>query len=192
MKKTTLIFASLMMLIFFNACDNKKQVKEGLSDLQIQMEAERKADSLINDAINKSKLPDSTAPMDTFKKAIEIIKYYTSSPNSACGVDCNIIWKNLAKKTVKYAKFTVVPCNAVNDEVNGDYDNGVQKLSVTGPIKTNKTSGYDTYWECTWYNCTIDYMKIIGIEIEYLDGSKISTSDVKIINALGYVRKPNN
>jgi hypothetical protein len=35
-------------------------------------------------------------------------------------------------------------------------------------------------------------MLITGIEIEYLDGSIISTSDVNIIQELGYTRKPNS
>ena len=133
--------------------------------------------------------------LETFKKSIEIIKYYTSSPNSAGGVDCNIIWKNLSEKTVKYVRFTVVPYNEVNDRVKGEHDyngNGEKVAQVTGPVKSKQIYGNGNYWDCLWYNWTIDYMLIIGIEIEYLDGSVISTSDVNIIQKLGYTRKPNS
>lgn len=51
------------------------------------------------------------------EKTVKIIKYYTSEPNSASGVDCNIVWKNISSRTIKYITFTVVPYNAINDTV---------------------------------------------------------------------------
>lgn len=200
MKKVKLMMMTLMMCltttIFMVSCENRNHTKsDKLSDIELQMKAEHMADSLINDAINKSNKPKNTVSLDSMKKSIQIIKYYTSEPNSADGVDCNIIWKNLSKKTIKYATFTVIPYNAVNDAVKGRYDSysdGSHNLSVTGPIKTNQISGYGTYWECIWYNSTIDYMRIVGIELEYMDGSKLSTSDTDIINKLGYYRQQNN
>ena len=150
-----------------------------------------------SDNLRQKQIEDSlkVVELETFKNSIEIIKYYTSSPNSAGGVDCNIIWKNLSEKTVKYARFTVVPYNKVNDRVKGEYDyngNGEKVLEVTGPFKSKQIHGYGTHWDCLWYNWTIDYMLITGIEIEYLDGSVILTFDVNIIQKLGYTRKPNS
>ena len=106
-----------------------------------------------------------------------------------------ILFGKSIRKTVKYARFTVVPYNKVNDRVKGKYDyndNGEKVLKVTGPVKSKQIDGYGAYWDCVWYNWTIDYMLITGIEIEYLDGSIISTSDVNIIQELGYTRKPNS
>jgi len=58
-------------------------------------------------------------PADNMQKNnVKIIKYYTSEPNSASGVDCDIIWKNISSKTIKYVYFNVVPYNAVEDIVN--------------------------------------------------------------------------
>ena len=169
----------------------QKQIKDSLK----VVEQKRIEDSL--KAVEQKQIEDSlkAVELETFKNSIEIIKYYTSSPNSAGGVDCNIIWKNLSEKTVKYARFTVVPYNKVNDRVKGKYDyndNGEKVVKVTGPVKSKQIDGYGTYWDCLWYNWTIDYMLITGIEIEYLDGSIISTSDVNIIQELGYTRKPNS
>jgi hypothetical protein len=169
----------------------QKQIEDSLKVVkQKQIE-----DSL--KAVRQKQIEDSlkVVELETFKNSIEIIKYYTSSPNSVGGVDCNIIWKNLSEKTVKYARFTVVPYNAVNDRVKCKYDyngNGEKVVKVTGPVKSKQIDGYGTYWDCLWYNWTIDYMLITGIEIEYLDGSIISTSDVNIIQKLGYTRKPNS
>lgn len=199
--KTKITMIALMMcstiIIFMISCENKNHEKldSNPSDIELQIEAEHIADSLINDAINKSIRPKNTVSLDSMKRSIQIIKYYTSEPNSAGGVDCNIIWKNLSVKTVKYARFTVAPYNEVNDQVKGDLDysgNGEKTVEVTGPVKSNQVNGNGTYWDCLWYNWTIDYMLITGIEIEYLDGTTISTSDINIIEQLGYVRPQNN
>ena len=169
----------------------QKQIEDSLK----VVEQKQIEDSL--KVVEQKQIEDSlkVVELETFKKSIEIIKYYTSSPNSAVGVDCNIIWKNLSEKTVKYVRFTVVPYNEVNDRVKGEHDyngNGEKTVSVTGPVKSKQIFGYGTYWDCLWYNWTIDYMLITGIEIEYLDGSIILTSDVNIIQKLGYTRKPNS
>ena len=203
MKNLKIMMMTLMMCLmtmFIISCNHDTSIKIHLRQKQIEdslkiVEQKRIEDSL--KVVEQKRIEDSlkVVELETFKNSIEIIKYYTSSPNSAGGVDCNIIWKNLSEKTVKYAKFTVVPYNAVNDRVKGKYDyngNGEKVVKVTGPVKSKQIDGYGTYWSCLWYNWTIDYMLITGIEIEYLDGSIISTSDVNIIQELGYTRKPNS
>jgi len=143
-----------------------------------------------NDSINQFNEQNN---LDVFKESIEILDYKSSIPNSAGGVDCNIVWKNLSDKTIKYVTFTVIPFNRVNDSVIGEhkYKGGSYDLEVTGPIKGKEIYGFETYWSCVWYNSSIDYIKIIKIKIEYIDGIVISTSDINIIKQLGYVRKPN-
>ena len=115
---------------------------------------------------------DST---EFYKDSIQIIKKYTSDPNSAGGVDLKIIWKNKSKRTIKYARFEVSAINAVDDEVYSEVEvyNTPKYAEVTGPIKPNQVHGYDTYWNCFWYNGTIQKCKIRSVELEYMDGSKI-------------------
>lgn len=128
------------------------------------------------------------------KESIKIIKYTTSSPNSAGGIDCRIIWKNTSEKTVKYATFIVEPYNAVNDVVFGEHDfdrDGEKILNVTGPVKPNAVYGYGTYWDCMWYNYSISYMRITGIEVSYMDGSYLSTYDEEVVKELGYYKEDN-
>lgn len=203
MKKVMMItVVTCLMTMFMLSCDSKTQVEndlkqktqDSLVEQQNLVEQQRIQDSL--SLVEQQRIQDSLSLLDleNFKNCIQLIKYYTSKPNSAGGVDCNVIWKNLSEKTVKYARFTVVPYNEVNDRVKGDYDysnDGSNVLSVTGPIKQNQVNGKGTYWECIWYNWSINYMRIIQIEIEYLDGSIISTKDVNIIDQLGYNVKQN-
>ena len=209
MKNVKVMMMTLMMCLmtmFIVSCNqndtstkNQSQ-SDNLRQKQIEdslkvVEQKQIEDSL--KVVEQKRIEDSlkVVELETFKNSIEIIKYYTSSPNSVGGVDCNIIWKNLSEKTVKYARFTVVPYNKVNDRVKGEYDyngNGEKTVGVTGPVKSKQIYGYGTYWDCLWYNWTIDYMLITGIEIEYLDGSIIRTFDVNRIQELGYTRKPNS
>ena len=140
-----------------------------LDDLEIKKYSEYMADSIIKVAtVNLDKQNDQ--PL--FKDSIQIIKKYTSDPNSAGGVDLSIIWKNKSKRTIKYATFEVSAINAVNDEVYSEIRSyeGAKYVKVTGPIKPNQTEGYGTYWECLWYNSTIHKCKIRSVELEYMDG----------------------
>jgi hypothetical protein len=127
-------------------------------------------DTLVTD-INKPKIDSSKYYQDS----IQIITKYTSEPNSVGGVDLNIVWKNKSKRVIKYASFSVSAINAVNDEVYSDIGNynAPKYVTVTGPIKPNQTYGYNTYWDCLWYNSTIRKCKIRSVELEYMDGSKI-------------------
>lgn len=117
--------------------------------------------------------------------SIKVIKYYTEDPNSAGGVDVNIVWKNTSKKTVKYARFRLVPYNRVDDIVSCSIRDYNEKwVKAIGPIKPGQITGYDTYWETLWYNHSIAYMKINSIEIEYMDGTIIRSEKPQIIKSV--------
>ena len=139
-----------------------------------QFEQEKKdEEQRIKDSIVR--VQDSLKVIESYKDSIQIIKKYTSEPNTAGGVDLNIIWKNKSKLVIKYARFQVSAINAVNDEVYSelDYYNSPNYVKVTGPIKPNQVNGYGTYWECVWYNSTIKRCIIRSVELEYMDGTKV-------------------
>ena len=152
MKNLKIMMMTLMMCLitmFIISCNQndtsiKNQLQsDNLRQKQIEDSLKVVRQKQIEDslkAVRQKQIEDSlkVVELETFKNSIEIIKYYTSSPNSAGGVDCNIIWKNLSEKTVKYARFTVVPYNKVNDRVKCKYDyngNGEKIVEVTGPVK---------------------------------------------------------
>lgn len=181
MKNLYLLF--LLPILILTGCKSsaeKKAAKEKatLDSLLVAMKVEKEVDSLMKTAANK--VDEKNAQLIPISIAIQ--NFYTSKPNSAGGVDCNIIWKNKSDKIVKYAKFTVTPYNAVDDMVESSIGGDTyKKLKATGPVKTGEVDGYGTTWECIWYNSTISYMKITGIELEYMDGTIISTNKAEII-----------
>lgn len=98
-----------------------------------------------------------------------------SSPNSASGVDLYIQWKNTSSKVIKYATFEVVPYNAVDDVVYCEIRGHSNFRALdTGPFKKGQGNASGVYWENAWYNSTIKYVKLEGVDIEYMDGTTIS------------------
>ena len=132
-----------------------------------QAEIERQRDSMINATLAEAKA--------SLKDSIQIIKSYTSTPNSVGGVDLNIVWKNKTKRVVKYANFRVSAINAVGDEVYSEIGRSGVAVS-TGPIKPGSVDGYGTQWSCMWYNSTIKKCVIRSVELEFMDGSKLEIS----------------
>ena len=108
---------------------------------------------------------------------IRIVKCYPSAPNSAGGVDANIVFTNKSKKEIKYVFFTIAAYNGVDDKVECEIRRSSEaRVKVTGPIKPNETSGWGRYWECIFYNHSIKYIKIEEVEIEYMDKTKFTIS----------------
>ncbi len=106
------------------------------------------------------------------KNSIRIISYYTSSPNSAGGVDAHFRYTNLNDKVIKYLTWEAYPINAVGDAVTCSIrDYSSFRGRDTGPVKKGQSSG-SGYWECAWYNYQVKKMILTGVEIEYMDGAK--------------------
>jgi hypothetical protein len=192
MKRIRMIFIMLMGCMVFTSCSSeqpKQTISENTSDndmseFEQDIEVQRLMDS-INKSIDEQVLKGDDKLAHKIPQTIEIIKSRTSTPNSAGGVDCSIVWKNKSEKVIKYVTFSVSAVNAVDDVVTGDYNHSnVERLAVTGPIKPNQTSGNGKIWECVWYNSTIDHMNIVGVKVEFMDGETISTSDDKIISSI--------
>jgi len=138
--------------------------------------------TLMSDSTSVLILPDSTKISPTpaafnssngdimHKTEVKIIKFYTTEPNSAGGVSCDVIWKNISSKTIKYIHFTVTPYNAVDDAVTCSIRGySTTRIQDTGPFKPGKTYGYGTEWDNVWYNSTIKRMKIESVEVEYMN-----------------------
>ena len=179
---STLILATVTLL----ACNNKSQSpaekeKAFQDSIKYAKADEAKVDSLTKKLAGQF---DEILPESIFS-SVQIVRLKTEEPNSAGGVDCNIVWKNTSDKTVKYIRFSVAPFNAVNDMVASEIGNKTYvKLEVTGPVKPGETYGRDTLWESVWYNSTISHMQITGIEIEYMDGTIYSTNRADIIQQI--------
>ena len=157
--------ASTLQNSMINSGDHKK-----FDDYKrARMEAQKKTEDSIKN------VQDSLKLIEAYKDSIQIIKKYVSEPNSAGGVDLNIIWKNKTNRVIKYARFEVAAINAVNDEVYSDISiySVTEWARVTGPIKPNQVYGYGTHWSCMWYNHTIKRCKIKSVKLEFMDGGEV-------------------
>tara|TARA_B110000003_G_C16618074_1_gene522039 strand:- start:378 stop:1595 length:1218 start_codon:yes stop_codon:yes gene_type:complete len=106
------------------------------------------------------------------KKPLNIIGVAIEDINSADGVDISITWQYLdTLKDLKYLYFTIAPYNCVGDPVKGRYDDGQQIGKITGPIYGSLERN-ESHWKAFWYNKTICSIKIVKVQVEYMDGSK--------------------
>lgn len=138
---------------------------------------------MMND--KKTETETAVANID-FRNHIQIISSYTDAPNSAGGVDLHIKWKNTSNKTIKYITFDCNLYNAVDDMVACDIKNQYTfRGQVTGPIEPGTVYGDNRSWDNAWWNNSGKYPKIVGIEIEYMDGTIIEIPESRI-NELSY------
>ncbi|NNU77577.1 hypothetical protein [Clostridium estertheticum] len=119
--------------------------------------------------------------IDEARGMLRVTSLYPSAPNSADGVDLNIAWENCSSKVIKYITFEVVPYNAVGDvqtcNIRGKSN---FRGKVTGPIYIGGTDGGGSLWECAWYNNTITSVKLVGVNITYMDDSTASLDSTQV------------
>ena len=147
-----------------------------------QIQSERAAEQKRKEAEAAAQAAEAAkTAQDKIKSIIRVKRVYIFDKNSAGKVDVAIDWVNNSDKIIKYATFTVVPFNAVGDKVldHGKYESE-KRLKDTGPIPKGKGNGKNTYWD-GWYNYSITEIRLIKIEIEYMDGTttEIKGPDIK-------------
>mgnify|MGYP003639689422 FL=1 len=179
MKKLVLTIAVSLLVILVSMkiylSNSPKWVHK--SNIETHMEVLRKVDSIQNNIEEQVRLEyEMRNRVEAYRDSIQIIKYYTSNPNSAGGVDFNLVWKNNTKKTIKYVSWYVSAINAVEDEVYSRHGivNSPKIAQSTGPIKPGQIRGYGYSWECLWYNHSISKSKLRKVEIEFMDGTEVS------------------
>lgn len=96
----------------------------------------------------------------------DISDQWHAYPNSAGGNSVRLAIKNTGTKPIKYYRLCFAPYNAV-----GDMPEPEKWFKGTGPIAPNSISG-ERYFENVWYNYSIESVKLVEAEIEYMDGTK--------------------
>lgn len=121
---------------------------------------------------------------DKCANLISVSRVYVSEPNIVGGVDLSIEWQNKSDKTIKYITFTAVPYNEVGDAVRCTVTRqSAYRGKITGPIESGESYGAGYVWSCAWYNNTITRACLDAIEIEYMDGTKVSFSGKDLAEA---------
>lgn len=165
------ILCILLAVCFLVSCDSKKPEKTIYNE--INPELEKRAQE-ITDSIEKSLQMGHylTANDLQYKDSIDIVKAWLSSKNSVGGFEVHVKFKNKAHRVIKYASLYGRFYNAVDDEIETSYAPMFCRKE-TGPIKYNHTNNASYYWGL-YYGWDVKYMKLFQIDIEYMDGTKVS------------------
>jgi len=189
------ILFTLMLCVITMSCTPMVEQNE---QKRIEMEkqdsiARVKREQFVRDSIAKERerfVRDSIAKvehLDAVKNSIQLTNYYLHTPNSAGGCDMTIRFRSISNKNIKYVVFVCKYYNAVDDVVYCDIrDYSVFRGQVTGPIKYNGTNWDCYHWDCPIYNWSARKMEIIGIEIDYMDGTELNISDEEMKYVKGY------
>lgn len=170
----------------FNGSAEDSKAQEIASQSQAELdriEAEAKAEE------ERKKAEAAKNLADKVHEIIQIHELKVEEINSAGGVDVRISWTNKSPKTIKYITFIVEPYNAVGDRVRCTIrDRDSARLYETGPIEQGGGSEWfapascwiGSTWEAVWYNNTVVTLKLVGVEIEYMDGTKEEIEDEEL------------
>lgn len=183
-----LAILAIVIMIISGSVKNAKKAREEYEANHSPAALARKAreDSLarVNDSLERvEKLRiDSILHerrVQEVKHSIKIKSAYLGHPNRAGGVDAYFYYKNCSDKTIKYLVWEGMPINAVGDPVSCEIrGNSIYHGKDTGPVKPNASGG--GVWGCAWYNWTAKKLDIIGVRIEYTDGSKFEIKEDEI------------
>ncbi len=108
--------------------------------------------------------------------------------NSANGIDIHITYQNLdTNKVIKYATFEVGLVNSVGDFVTTTIrKNKITKLKDTGPVQKDSTSW--AKWKTAAYHPNATRLAIKSVQIEYMNGSKVSKDGLlKMPSSIGVI-----
>lgn len=124
------------------------------------------------------KIKDEEAKKDAIEKARSIIrvkKVWLSEFDSVGGIDVLINYTNNSEKVIKYATFGVQFYNSVGDvvtcEIKKDRINYCEDI---GPYAKGEGLNNTNWRWGKFYNWNIAYVKLVSLEIEYMDGSKVN------------------
>lgn len=107
------------------------------------------------------------------------IGWREGTPNSAGGNDVKISFRNDSQKEIKYIVFLTEALNAVGDVLPCTVQGWTTaRLQGTGPYAPNATP--KVYWENIWYNHSVKSARVVGIEIEFMDGEKVRISESRV------------
>ncbi len=124
---------------------------------------------------------------DVRKKAskyLTISSTELSSPNTASGCDYTLVFTNTSPKVIKYLDWKGYAYNAVNDIVSCTIRrNSLIQGRVTGPIAPN-TEEYSK-WEAIIYNWSAKSLRMTGMTITYMDGTRVNLTGKEIGAVIG-------
>ena len=118
---------------------------------------------------------------DEARSIIRVTRIWCSRPDFVGGVELYFNFVNNSEKTMKYITIGATFYNAVNDIVTCTIERDeVNYCKATGPFEKGKgMSGSNRYWG-PYYNSTIASVKLVSLNIEYMDGTTVKLTPAQI------------
>ena len=136
---------------------------------------------LVASTIKKQSVSNDIKTEITGKGYPLVITYLdTYSPNSAGGIDVELVFINLSEQKLKYVFFDLIPYNAVDDVVADTITKKAKAtLKVTGPVKSNEKQPAVRTYDNVWWNSEIRKAKVTGIRVTFMDDTSISYDETQ-------------
>lgn len=177
-----LVFVLACMWMFYSYKTSQVKARQ---EAAIEQKAHQKALAQ-QQKINAEKVARQKAVRDSInrEKKIALLKHTirlfyarVDDVNSVGGVSVQLKFKNISDKTIKYLDWRGYCLNAVGDIVFNDINRYDYDFSgrYTGPLKSGAIAS--PYWDCIIYNSSAKKLHVAGIDLEYMDGSKIHIAE---------------
>lgn len=179
--------AAASLSLFASSSYAQKSVDECEAELNTKYGAGKYLRSEVSNCLLEA---SGSTPQAPRSKTIYVTNFGISEVNSVGGVEPFITFINPDPKSpVKYAVVTMALYNSVGDRVGSDIGGGSsRRLKYTGPLRYE--AGEDaSYWEPVWYNHSGSCVQITAIEIEHMNGRKLSLTGKALSQALATPEK---
>ena len=116
---------------------------------------------------------------------IMITDISVSMPNPNMGRDLHIRWTNTSGKSISSITFLVEAVDAFGNPTicnRGGYS--LYQAAADGPFANGEGMQENAYWQSAWYNSVIENVNLLGISINYADGSAEEISELAVLEAL--------
>lgn len=116
---------------------------------------------------------------------IRIEDISVSMPNPNMGRDLHIRWTNTSGKSILSITFLVEAMDAFGNPAicnRGGYS--LYQAAADGPFANGEGMQENSYWQSAWYNSVIENVNLLGISINYADGSSEEISEPAALEAL--------
>ncbi len=170
-KYKTSIIILLLTLSLVGCVTQRDRESKAFWDRVNAENAEKERLKVVKEAEEEKHKKALFARAEKYKLPVIFKNVYTSSPNSAGGVEVTFIIYPLSETPIKYIDLKMQAYNAVNDLVTSDIDGiKTKNLRLVGPMK--RSYSIDIFGiKNFWYNSTISCSIITNVEVTLMDGS---------------------
>ena len=172
------LIATLLAMASTYAADSIDVLKARQAHIERELEEVKRQIAALDES------PDSLAPREQ-KPLWYVTSFGIDEVNSAGGVEPFFVLYNPNQSSpIKYIRLQVRLYNGVGDIVSSSIGNQVSAtLSYTGPL-LNEDGNKRVDWGPIWYNSTGQCLKVISVQVTFMNGKASSFSGTSLKRAL--------